>query len=269
MSKDLEASAIEPITELFIHSQETLLQTSRERPSEVAATAHATSHEGSTNSHPLIWRPTEPQFTKAIAEYYSVSRKTVQEWFQKVKEACPWLSDSDLKLPDERYTPIAVGLMGHYRTAGLPFKAWKTQLWEENPALVSAFQASQKPQPAPAPETAAHAQLEGERDMVPYQPQSGELERFAPPALKLRRFVSTEAFVTTAKQHAETALDVTQSNSDALTAALVNQMEQEGQKLGLTLFQAKYGTAHAVMADLEETLAKKSGLVATPPLPSG
>jgi predicted secreted acid phosphatase len=106
--------------------------------------------------------------------------------------------------------------------------------------------------------------------MVPYQAQDGELERFAPPARKLRRFVSTEAFVNTAKQHTETALDVTQSNAEALTAALVNQMQQEGQKLGVTLFQAKYGTAHAVMADLEETLAKKSGLVeATPPPPTG
>jgi len=268
MSKDLEASALEPIIESFTPSQGSTLQPIPDSSSEEVAPSHATSYEGGTNSHPVIWQPTEPQFTKAIAEYYRVSRKTVQEWFQKVKEACPWLSDSDLKLPDERYTPIAVGLMGHYRTSGLPFKAWKTQIWEENPALVSAFQASQQTQPDK--ETAAHDRLESESSMVPYQPQQGELERFAPPALKLRRFVSTEAFVSTAKQHAETALDVTQSNSDALTAALVKQMEQEGQKLGLTLFQAKYGTAHTVMADLEETLAKKSGLVeATQPLMSG
>lgn len=101
-----------------------------------------TSREGSKKSHPPIWEPTEPQFTKAIAEYYKVSRKSVQEWFQKIKDACPWFSELDLKLPDDRYTPMAVYLMGRYRTSGLPFKSWKTQIWEENAELVSAFQAS-------------------------------------------------------------------------------------------------------------------------------
>lgn len=219
--------------------------------------------EGSTNSHPPLWAPTEPQFTKAIAAYYGVSRKSVQEWFQKVREACPWFADADLKLPDERYTSMAVSLMGNYRTSGLPFKAWKAQIWEQNAALVAAFQSSPL---APASENAANVQSEPATGMVSYQPQPGEIERFTPPALKLRQFVSTEAFVSTAKQQTATALDITQSNTNALSAALVSQMQQEGQKLGLTLFQAKYGTAHSVMAEMEDVLAKKSGLVdATPP----
>jgi hypothetical protein len=93
-----------------------------------------------------MWQPSEPQFTKAIADYYGVSRKSVQEWFQKVKEACPWFAEADLKLPDGRYSPIAISLMGNYRTSGLPFKTWKAQIWEQNAELVAAFQSSQPTQ---------------------------------------------------------------------------------------------------------------------------
>jgi|GEM_PF-1066069 len=265
MFEYLDKSAIEPIIETFTLLPETILQPVSETLNEVAVPAPATSHEGSTTSQRPLWQPTEPQFTKSIAEYYGVSRKSVQEWFQKVKEACPWVADADLKLPDERYTPIAASLMGNYRTSGLPFKAWKAQIWEQNAALVAALQSSQLAQ---AHENAANVQSEPATGMVPYQPQPGETERFTPPALKLRQFVSTAAFVSTAKQQTATALDITQSNTDALSAALINQMQQEGQKLGLTLFQAKYGTAHSVMAEMEDVLAKKSGLVdaAPPPL---
>lgn len=115
--------------------EKTVLKPLPEPLSEVAAALR----KGSTNSHPPVWEPTEPQFTKAIAEYYGVSRKSVQEWFQKVKEACPWCNESDLKMPDDRYTPMTISLMGRYRTSGLPFKAWKAQIWKENPALSEQF----------------------------------------------------------------------------------------------------------------------------------
>lgn len=124
-------SSIEPTAAL----KRSVLQPLPKPLSEVAATPC----KGSTNSHPPIWEPSEPQFTKAIAEYYGVSRKSVQEWFQKVKDACPWHSESDLKLPDDRYTPLTISLMGRYRTSGLPFKAWKAQIWEENSTLSEQF----------------------------------------------------------------------------------------------------------------------------------
>jgi hypothetical protein len=146
MDEYLDASAEQPIVESFTHSQEPVLQPVQEPRSEVMAPSSATSREGNTNSHPPLWQPDEPQFTKAIADYYGVSRKSVQEWFQKVKEACPWFAESDLKLPDGRYSPIAVDLMGNYRMSGLPFKAWKAQIWEQNVELVAAFQASQPAQ---------------------------------------------------------------------------------------------------------------------------
>ena len=129
---------VEPTTDPIAFSQEPL--------SEIAVTSPADSYEGSTNARPPLWQPTEAQFTKAIAHYYGVSRKSVQQWFQKVKDACPWFTEADLKLPDERYTPLCIELMGEYRTSGLPFDAWKAHLWGQNPDLVAVYQASQPPQ---------------------------------------------------------------------------------------------------------------------------
>lgn len=117
--------------------------------SELAPASHVTSHEGSTTSQLTLWQPVEPQFTKAIAEYYGVSRKSVQEWALKIREACPWFSEVDLKSPDERHTPLAVELMGNYKLSGLKFEAWKTKTWNDNAELVEAWQASQQPQDQP------------------------------------------------------------------------------------------------------------------------
>jgi hypothetical protein len=148
MSETPTESIFESFTELPATPDRTAPQHVPEALSEVLSEVATTPREGGTNSHPPIWEPTEPQFTKAIASYYSVSRKTVQEWFQKIKEACPWFPESDLKLTDDRYTPMSIHLMGRYRTSGLPFKAWKAQIWEENAELVAAFQASQQSQQA-------------------------------------------------------------------------------------------------------------------------
>ena len=125
-------SEIEPMTDSFTLPSEP----SSEVPS-------APSYEGSTNSQPALWQPTEPQFTKAIADHYGVSRKSVQQWFQKICAACPWLSEADLKLPDDRYTLLCVALMGDYRLSGLPLDAWKTSMWERHPEQVAAFLESQ------------------------------------------------------------------------------------------------------------------------------
>ena len=144
MFETQSASTFESSAESPATPKRTALKPISEPLSEVLSEVAATPREGGTHLHPPIWEPIEPQFTKAIAGYYSVSRKTVQEWFQKIKEACPWFPESDLKLPDDRYTPMAIYLMGRYRTSGLPFKVWKAQIWEENVELVAAFQASQQ-----------------------------------------------------------------------------------------------------------------------------
>ena len=169
MFESQAASTFEASNETSATLNETVLQPTPESLSEVATTPR----EGSSTSYPSIWEPIKPQFTKAIADYYSVSRKTVQEWFQKIKEACPWFSEADLKLPDDRYTPVTISLMGRYRTSGLPFKAWKAQNWEENSELVAAFQASQ---PSQQSNSAPNGDRSGSNGgLVPYQ-RSGALD---------------------------------------------------------------------------------------------
>jgi cytochrome c556 len=159
MTEYFNSSTVEPMADQIAPSQGLDLQPAQDPLSEGATTFPDTSYEGSTKAQPALWRPTEPQFTKAIAQHYGVSRKSVQQWFQKVKEACPWFTDADLKLPDERYTPLCIDLMGGYRTSGLPFDAWKAQLWEQNPDLVAKYQVSQRsqfPQPNPLTATSDH-----------------------------------------------------------------------------------------------------------------
>ncbi|MBD1842608.1 hypothetical protein H6F89_04115 [Cyanobacteria bacterium FACHB-63] len=145
MTESFDVAIFEPLVDPIALAEEPPLLPSSDPSCEFAPTAY----EGSTNVQPPIWQPTDPQFTKAIAEYYGVSRKTVQEWFQKVKEACPWFSHGDLKLPDDRYTPLAVSLMGSYRTSGLSFKTWKARIWKENSDLAVRFQT-----PGPFPPSA-------------------------------------------------------------------------------------------------------------------
>lgn len=178
MAKYLDPSAVEPTVDPIATSQEPEVQPAQAASSEVVATSPATSHEGGAIAHPPVWQPAEPQFTKAIAQYYGVSRKSVQEWFQKVKEACPWFTDSDLKLPDERYTPLAIELMGDYRTSSLSFKAWKAHIWEQNPQLVAAFQFSQQ-QPSQPDDAAQNPSCGGDAE------HSGELRLHIGSALNL------------------------------------------------------------------------------------
>jgi hypothetical protein len=72
MLETQSASTFEPTSEPSATQRKTALRPVPESLGEVAATPC----KGSTNSHPSIWEPSEPQFTKAIAEYYGVSRKS-------------------------------------------------------------------------------------------------------------------------------------------------------------------------------------------------
>jgi len=145
MTEYLDLSVVEPMTESITLSQTLDLPPTQEVLSEATATSPTTSCEGSTNTHLPLWLPSEPQFTKAIAQYYGVSRKAVQQWFQKVKTVCPWLTEADLKAPDGRYTPLCIELMGDYRLSGLPLEAWKLAVWERNSEHVERYFAAQSP----------------------------------------------------------------------------------------------------------------------------
>jgi len=75
------------------------------------------------------WKPAEPQFCKEIAAHYGQSKRTIQKWFVDLREIAPWFSDTDLRLSDDRYTPLAVELLGHRYFAGSKRK-WELVLLE-------------------------------------------------------------------------------------------------------------------------------------------
>lgn len=253
MPKSPDPSAVEPIQDLIASSQELELPPTQATFSEVAAT----SHEGSTNAQSPLWRPSEPQFTKAIAEYYGVSRKSVQQWFQKVKDACPWFTEADLKLPDERYTPLCIELMGGYRTSGLPFEAWKAQLWEQNPDLVAAYQSSvSQNHPVDPPVTAAITLRESD---VPLPVQAIQ-------PLNLTVIDSTTR-LTEAITSLNTTLQQFVNNEQTLEDALKQNVTQKGSRLGTELAIAEIGSMMQATESMRVELAKKLGLIPIPAEP--
>ena len=254
MTEYLDLSVVEPMTDSLTFSQELDLPPTQEPFSDVAATSPATSYEGSTNAHPPLWRPTEPQFTKAIAQYYGVSRKSVQQWFQKVKDACPWFTKADLKLPDERYTPLCIELMGGYRTSGLPFEAWKAQLWEQNPDLVAAYQASQAQNQA-ASEPASSAITVRESD------QPLPVQGIQP--LNLTVVDSTQRLAE-AISSLNSTLQQFVSNDQTLEDALKQNAAQKGSRLGTELAIAEIGSMMQATEAARVELAKKLGLLSIP-----
>jgi hypothetical protein len=134
MTQPIEPSGIEPMDVYpvlpYESNCEPVADPTCERPTNVAATSHLAADSA-------VWTPTEPQFTKAIATHYGVSRKTVQQWYQKVRTVCIWLNESDLKTSDGRYTPQCIEWMGAYRQSGLTLDAWKAAVWDTHADLVA------------------------------------------------------------------------------------------------------------------------------------
>ncbi|NJO66118.1 MAG: hypothetical protein HC832_00365 [Leptolyngbyaceae cyanobacterium RM1_405_57] len=75
------------------------------------------------------WKPAEPQFCKEIAAHYGQSKRTIQKWFVDLREIAPWFSEAELRLSDDRYTPLAVELLGHRYFTGSK-KKWAAELAE-------------------------------------------------------------------------------------------------------------------------------------------
>lgn len=113
-----------------------------------------------------IWKPKEPQYCKAICAHYGVKNRTVQKWFEKIVEACPWFDVSELRLPDDRYTPLCIELMGDYRASGLIARKWGAKMAERFAQRVEAWQAAQAA-PAISP------------DVLPLQPDVLPLQKEA------------------------------------------------------------------------------------------
>lgn len=254
MTKNLDFSAVEPNTTPIAPLPQPHLLPTSETLSEVAPTSPTTSCEGGANTLPPLWRPTEPQFTKAIAQYYGVSRKSVQQWYQKVKEACPWFAEVDLKLPDERYTPLCIELMGSYRTAGLPFDAWKAQLWEQNPDLVAAYQSAQSQNFVSEPPTTAAITRRESDTPLPVQDVQ---------PLNLTVIDSTQR-LTEAITRLNTTLQQFVSNDQTLEDALKQTATQKGSRLGTELAITEIGSMMQATESVRVELAKKLGLLPIP-----
>jgi hypothetical protein len=253
MTEYLDLAVVKPMTDPIAALQEPVLQPTHEPFSDVAAASPVTSYEGSTNALTL-WRPTEPQFTKAIAQYYGVSRKSVQQWFQKVKDACPWFMEAALKLPDERYTPLCIELMGGYRISGLPFEAWKAQLWEQNPDLVTAYQASQAQNRAAHEPTSAAITVRESDQSLPVQ----EIQ-----PLNLTVVDSTQRLAE-AISSLNSTLQQFVSNDQTLEDALKQNAAQKGSRLGTELAIAEIGSMMQATEAARVELAKKLGLLSIP-----
>lgn len=75
------------------------------------------------------WKPADPQYCKEIAAHYGQSKRNIQKWFVDLREIAPWFSEAELRLSDDRYTPLAVELLGHRYFAGSK-KKWELILRE-------------------------------------------------------------------------------------------------------------------------------------------
>lgn len=115
------------------------------------------------------WKPTEPQFCKAIAEHYQQGKRTIQKWFVDLREIAPWFAESELRLSDDRYTPLAVELLGDRYFAGSK-KKWAQGLMERFGARAAAN--------APSPEAPAIRP-----EVLPREGQPAPVERTAASSL--------------------------------------------------------------------------------------
>ena len=223
------------------------------------------------NSQTVSEKWLHPRSSREIAEILNTDRRNISNWYLVVRRVYCWLPEAELKIgagKATRYTPFCCQQFESLQAVtgqGKGYDDWIASVHQAYPEAIAAYSA----QTADPDIISSEALPPGNRSiseqaMLPYQPSIDEIERFTPPDRKFFRYTTTGKFVDSAKRQTEQGIDVTQSNSCALADSLINQMHQEGQKLGLTLFQAKYGTAQAVMAELEQTLAKKSGLVEEP-----
>jgi len=97
------------------------------------------------------WKPAKAQYCKAIADHYRVGKRSIQKWFvdllKLMQEIAPGVAETDLRQTD-RYTPLAVELLGHRYFTGSS-KKWAIVLVEQYGDRLQALPSAQ-PQPTPA-----------------------------------------------------------------------------------------------------------------------
>jgi hypothetical protein len=144
--------------------------------------------------------------------------------------------------------------MGGYRTSGLPFEAWKAQLWQQNPDLVAAYQASQARNQA-AHEPASSALTIRESD------QPLPVQEIQP--LNLTVVDSTQRLAE-AISSLNSTLQQFVSNDQTLEDALKQNAAQKGSRLGTELAIAEIGSMMQATEAARVELAKKLGLLSIP-----
>lgn len=155
------------------------------------------------------WKPTEPQFCKAIAEHYQQGKRTIQKWFVDLREIAPWFAESELRLSDDRYTPLAVELLGDRYFAGSK-KKWAQVLIERFGDRAAASHAPSPEAPAIRPE------------VLPREGQPAPVERTAASSL-----VPTGVNYLTALEEEESKLQAL----EAQEIELLNRMHQSYTRL--------------------------------------
>lgn len=97
------------------------------------------------------WKPAAPQFCKEIAAHYGQSKRNIQKWFVDLREIAPWFSEAELRLSDDRYTPLAIELLGHRYFTGSK-KKWASVLAEQFADRAAAASAPASEPPAIRPD---------------------------------------------------------------------------------------------------------------------
>lgn len=126
------------------------------------------------------WKPAEAQYCKAIADHYQMGKRSIQKWFVEllklVQDIAPGIAEADLRDNDDRYSPLAVELLGQRYFAGSS-KKWAIVLAEQ---YGDRLQALQSPSATAAPESptikpkapAIHAEPEIAESIAIVVPQS-------------------------------------------------------------------------------------------------
>jgi hypothetical protein len=136
MSKEFDVQGLQELLSIRRESYEPTVEVQSEvvaETVEVASEAQKRAEQGDTNSHRTrteftsrgekeVWIPENPQYCKAIAEYYGVTTRSIQSWYNKIVAAFPFLEG--LRLSDDRYSVECVSLMGEYKVSGLKFEVW-------------------------------------------------------------------------------------------------------------------------------------------------
>lgn len=143
--------------ELFERVEPTTIQNSSYASSHEAPTNAATNEnlDGCERTSPHLtpvdellkidhWKPAAPQFCKEIAAHYGQSKRNIQKWFVDLREIAPWFTEAELRLSDDRYTSLAVELLGYRYFAGSK-KKWESVLREVFVDHVEAWDAQSAP----------------------------------------------------------------------------------------------------------------------------